>query len=445
MKDTSTFPAAPLSAQPPVGAHPSTQPQVALRQAYYALFVLWLAHLVANIDRFAFGIVLQKIKTDLVLTDAQVGMATGLAFVVAYLGFGVPVARWLDRANRRNILAGAVAVWSAMTVACGTATNFVQLALARAGLGAGEAPCIPASVSLIASYFPREKRTQAAGIFNSAAAAAGILGTPLMGYIADRYGWRMGFYVFGAIGLVLALVVRWSLREPARPAPAETNPAQVGLGQVLRAIWAQRAFRYTLLGHGLFGIGFFAFATWFAVVLVRSYGMSYTELGLYAGVVLGGTMLVSTVASGFFCPLVVRRTGNDRWMVYLPALFCLLSVPWMVVSSAGVPQWLAMAGGVGVFFFAMTRTPPLVSLTMDLLPPAMHGVATMVLVIFSNILGSALGPLITGRLSDALAPSLGSALALQQALLWTAPAFCLAGSLLAFWPARHVPRRIVPA
>ena len=424
---------------------------IPLRQAYYALFVLWLAHLIANVDRFAFGIVLQKIKIDLVLTDAQIGLATGLAFVVAYLGFGIPVSHWLGRANRRNILAGAVGVWSLMTVACGSAGNFVQLTLARAGLGAGEAPCVPAAVSLITSYFRREQRTQAVGIFNSAAAAAGILGTPLMGYIADHYGWRVGFYAFGAMGLVLALVVRFTLREPTRTRPdgaldaSAAEPKQQGFMASLRIMFANRAFRGILLAHGLYGIGFWSYASWLSVLLVRSHGMTYTELGVYSGVVIGVTMLISSVSSGFLAPKIVRRLRDDRWMVLIPAIACALSVPFIVLGSMDVPRNAVMACGVCVFFLALTRTPPLFSVSMDLLPPSTHGSATMALVIFGSIVGSALGPVLTGAVSDAWAPTLGSGPALQQAILWTAPVFCVLGSVLAFLPVRHIPRQIVPA
>src|SRR6266446_5761140 len=123
--------------------------EISRRQAYYALFVLWLVNVLANIDRFSVGIVLQKIKTDLQLTDTQLGLFSGSAFVVAYVAFGIPVARWLDRGVRRSILAFAVALWSLMTLATGAAGNFLQLVLARAGVGVGEAACAPGAMSLI--------------------------------------------------------------------------------------------------------------------------------------------------------------------------------------------------------------------------------------------------------------------------------------------------------
>jgi predicted MFS family arabinose efflux permease len=432
--------------------HEGAAPQdVRLRQAHYALLVLWLAQLIANVDRFAFGVVMEKIKTDLVLTDAQISLANGLAFAMAYLGFGIPVSHWLGRANRRNVLAGAVGVWSLMTVACGSAANFVQLTVARIGLGAGEAPCVPAALSLINNYFGREKRTQAIGIFNSAAAAAGILGTTIMGYIADNYGWRNGFYAFGAIGLALALVVRFTLREPSRALPGSaleacvTDPLQQGFMASLRVIFGNRTFRGILLAHGLYGIGFWSYASWLGVLLVRSHGLNYTELGLYSGVLIGFTMLISSISSGYFSPKIVQRLRDDRWMVWIPAIACALSVPFMLLGSMDVPRDVVMVCGVGVFFLSLSRTPPLFSVSMDLLPPSTHASATMALVIFGSILGSALGPVLTGALSDAWAPTLGSGPALQHAMLWTAPVFCALGSVLAFLPARHMPRLLVPA
>src|SRR5205823_14282299 len=126
------------------------------------------------------------------------------------------VARWLDRGVRRNILSLAVGVWSLMTLACGTATNFLQLALARTGLGAGEAACAPGAMSLIGDYFPREWRTQAVGIFHSALPAAGIVGSPIIGFITDRYGWRTGLIAFGVAGLLPALAVRVTVRRAFR-------------------------------------------------------------------------------------------------------------------------------------------------------------------------------------------------------------------------------------
>ena len=419
-------------------------------QAYYALFVLWLVNLLANVDRFSIGIVLQKIKIDLHLTDTELGLISGAAFVVSYVVFGIPVARWLDRGVRRNILSLAVGVWSLMTLACGTATNFLQLALARTGLGAGEAACAPGAMSLIGDYFPREWRTQAVGIFHSALPAAGIVGSPIIGYITDQYGWRTGLITFGVAGILLAIVVRLTVREPIRDAMRDANaPPHVAgdthsLTSALQVMYSNRAYRYLLIAHGLYGIASFSFVAWYPVILVRTYGMSYTEVGVFIGTVLGAAMLIASLASGYICPAVSRRTGNERWMAILPAAFCLISVPAIVVTCLDVSKPIAMAGGVVVLFFAVARTPPTLTLSMDILPSSMHGLTTLVYMIVTTMIGSALGPVIVGSISDSMISSFGEGPALRNALLVTAPAFGLAGALLGFLPARYMPRKLPP-
>ena len=425
--------------------NPESGAELSPRQAYYALFVLWLVNLLANLDRFSVGIVLQKIKIDLQLTDTQLGLFSGTAFVVSYVAFGIPVARWLDRGVRRNILAMAVALWSVMTVATGAATNFIQIALARAGLGVGEAACAPGAISLIGDYFPREWRTQAVGIFHSALPAAGIVGAPLIGIITDYYGWRTALVTFGVAGVLLALVMRLTMREPVRGAmrnentPAHTLGERQSLPIALKVMFANRAYRYLLISHGLYGIASFGFVAWYPVSLVRGYGMTYTEVGLFIGTVLGAAMLLASLASGYLCPAIARRTGNERWMVILPAIFCLLSVPGMVVTSLDVSKTVAMAAGVVVLFFAVARTPPTLALAMDILPSSMHGLTTLVFMVVTTMLGSALGPLIVGAVSDSSLASLGEGPALRHALLVTVPTFGLIGALLAFLPARFLP------
>ena len=435
----------------PISMNQAASREISQRQAYYALFVLWLVNVLANIDRFSVGIVLQKIKTDLQLTDTQLGLFSGAAFVVSYVAFGIPVARWLDRGIRRNILSLAVGVWSLMTLATGMAANFVQLAMARAGLGAGEAACAPGAMSLIGDYFSRDWRTQAVGIFHSALPAAGILGSPLIGFITDRYGWRTALITFGLVGIVLALIIRFTIREPARGAMEKYDAPLAGgashsFTDAIAVMYRNRAYRYLLISHGLYGMASFAFVAWYPVILVRSYGMTYTEVGIFIGTVLGIAMLIASVASGYVCAAVTRRTSNERWLVILPAAFCLVSVPAMVVTCLDVSKAVAMAGGVVVLFFAVARTPPTLSLAIDILPSSMHGLTTLVYMIITTMVGSAFGPLIVGAVSDAVAGSMGDASALRYALLMTAPAFGLVGAVLAFLPARFMPgKSVAPA
>jgi len=426
------------------------QPSAATpRQAYTALFILWLVNLLANIDRFSVGLILQQIKVDLHLTDTQIGLVSGAAFVVAYTVFGFPIARWLDRGNRRNILAWSVGIWSLMAVAFGSATNFIQIALARAGLGAGEAACIPGAVSLIGDYFKREKRTQAIGVLHSALAAAGIVGTPLVGILTDQYGWRVAVITFGVIGIFLALVVRLALREPARLSirskiQADGSPAHRDtFVRALRVMFTNKAFLFLLLGHAVYGIGIYAWVGWYPITLVRAYTMSYTEVGVFIGTWMGIAMLIASLSSGWVCPAVARRMGNDRWMAILPALFCLMSVPAMVLTCLDVSKLVAMIAGGVVLFSTVARTPPMLSLALDLVPASMHSLATLVIVIVTTSIGAAFGPIFVGMISDSVVAEVGQSAALRYGLLLTAPVFGLAGALLAFLPARFMARKLV--
>ena len=417
-----------------------------IRQVYAALFVLWLIHAIANIDRFSIGLIAQSIKADLSLSDTQVGLFTGAAFVIAYVIAGFPMARWLDRGCRVRILAGSLALWSLMTAACGAASNFVQIVLARAGVGAGESSCVPGSLSLIGDYFPPEKRSQAIGIFQSALPAAGIVGTPIVGFVADQYGWRTALFAMGLAGIPLVVLAIAMLREPARRSTALALASPVNLAirgeflHDLRKLWAQRVLRYLLIAHGLYGIGIFSFVTWYPISLVRIHGLTYTELGLFAGTGLGIVMFLTTIGSGYLGPAVVQRTGDQRWMVWLPAIYAVASVPALVAASADVALTTALLAGGVAFALTIARVPLILTLSMNLVPASMHSLTTFVFLLVTNIAGSAVGPLVTGMVSDALAPSLGAEAALRHALLWTAPTFCLLGSVLAFLPARHMSR-----
>ncbi len=421
-----------------------------LRKAYRALLVLWLVHAIANIDRFSVGLVAQAIKADLQLSDTQLGIFTGAAFVVAYVLVGFPMARWLDRGPRARILAGALAFWSATTMLCGAAANFVQLLVARAGVGAGESACVPGALSLLADYFPRARRAQAIGIFQSALPAAGIVGTPIIGWVADHYGWRAALYAMGGAGTALAVVVVLALREPLRraplaaagSAPGAASPASKpgGLWGDLREMFAIKAFLYLMIGHGIYSIGIFSFVTWYGISLVRGHGMTYTELGLYLGTGLGIVMVLASLASGFLGSRLVRRTGNERWMATLPALFCLLSVPALVVACADVSTGVSLVAGTVAFALTIARTPLILTLSVNLLPAHMRSTGTLVFLLATNIAGSAAGPLITGMISDALTPGLGAVVALRHALMWTVPTFCALGALLAFLPAPYMAR-----
>ncbi|PZP08787.1 MAG: MFS transporter, partial [Sphingomonas hengshuiensis] len=167
-------------------------------------------------DRYILSILLEAIKADLQLNDTQLGLLSGFAFALFYATLGIPVAWLADRASRRDIIAVALALWSAMTALCGTATNFAQLLLYRIGVGVGEAGSSPPSHSIIADLYPPEKRAGAMAIYATGVVLGGGFGTIIGGVIASAYGWRWAMAAVGLPGIVLAIIVRLLMVEPRR-------------------------------------------------------------------------------------------------------------------------------------------------------------------------------------------------------------------------------------
>ena len=186
---------------------------VAFSPAYrnYALGMLMLAYTANYVDRQILSILLQPIKMELGLSDTQLGFLSGITFALFYATLGIPIAVWADRGNRRNIISLALTVFSGMTVVCGSVTSFAQLALARIGVGVGEAGSSPPAHSMISDMFPPEKRASAMGVYSLGINIGILIGFLVGGWVSQWYGWRAAFYVVGVPGLLIALLVRFTL------------------------------------------------------------------------------------------------------------------------------------------------------------------------------------------------------------------------------------------
>jgi len=184
------------------------------RQRWVYLAVLFLVSTSNYADRNVISVLLEPIKAEFKVSDTMLGLLTGISFAVFYATLGIPVARWADRGNRKFIMTLALTIWSFMTMLCGAAQTFWQLAFARVGVGAGEAGAIPPAQSLIADYFDPTRRARALAIFMASATAGYLLGFVLGAHIAAVYGWRHAFVLLGAPGLLLAVIVHFVLREP---------------------------------------------------------------------------------------------------------------------------------------------------------------------------------------------------------------------------------------
>src|SRR5882757_3090115 len=197
----------------PVSIHTSKPPD---RDRWYVLAVMTVVYALSIADRFSIATLLEPIRLELHLSDSGIAFLTGVALALFYVTIGIPIALLADRANRRNILAIALALWSAMTALCGVAQNYWQLLLARFGVGIGEAGGTPPATSILADKFPPAKRPMALTIFALGASLGAWLGSSVAGAAAERAGWRAAFLVLGIPGLLIALVVWLTVREPRR-------------------------------------------------------------------------------------------------------------------------------------------------------------------------------------------------------------------------------------
>ena len=190
--------------------------EVSNLQRRYTLLMLVLVFTSSHVDRQIMGILGQPIKESLLISDTQLGLLTGIMFAVFYATLGMPMAMWADRNNRRNLISFSVFLWSLMTALCALATNFVQLLLLRIGVGVGEAGSNPPSHSIIADLYPPEKRSTAMAIFGTGINWGILVGFLVGGWINEWYGWQAAFVIVGLPGILLALLVRFTVVEPSR-------------------------------------------------------------------------------------------------------------------------------------------------------------------------------------------------------------------------------------
>jgi len=388
------------------------------------------------IDRQILSILLEPIKQDLGLSDTALGMLTGFAFALFYATLGIPIARLADRGNRRNIIAWSLTIWSAMTALSGIAQNFWHLLIARIGVGVGEAGCSPPAHSMIADYFPAENRATALGIYSLGIPVGILFGFIAGGWLNEFFGWRVAFFVVGVPGILLALLVRWSLREPDRGMAEgrQANADQPGIMETFTYLYQKPSFRHMAIGGGLTAFVGYGIVTWVPSFLIRSYGMDTGEVGTYLGLILGIPGGIGIALGGY---LADRYGAKDtRWYLWVVTVALLIAVPITVgvyLSSSATASLLFLILPVllGNFYQATTF-----SQAQGLVPLRMRAVAAAVLLFILNIIGLGAGPQMVGVVSDLLAPTYGdeslryALLALSFVNIWAAYHYYLAGKTL---------------
>ena len=393
----------------------------------YVLGVLVVVYAFNHLDRQVFGVLMEPIKRDLGLSDSAMGFLGGMSFALFNAVAGLPIARWADRRSRKMIISLGIVVWSAATAASGLARNFVHLAIARVTTGVGEASTVPAAHSIISDYFPPERRATALAIFVLGAHAGVALGFVLGGLIAESLGWRAAFFILGAPGVLLALLVWLTVREPERGAsePESVDTRTLSWAEVLQFLRTSRGFSWLLLAqafHAFSGVGL---VVWTAPLLMRVHGMGIAEAGLWIGPIAGISGVLGVVAGGRLSDYLGKR--DPRWYLRLPALVALLGLPFTVTFIMSESLELTLLCLAPHSFFGAVSSGPVAAVVQSIVQVRMRALAAAINLFATNLIGMGLGPQVVGLVSDALSARTGD-WALRYGMLTVGLANLLAGA-----------------
>ncbi|MCB1844958.1 MAG: MFS transporter [Halioglobus sp.] len=404
-------------------ASPSSGAYAAPSTRYYALGLLTVVYAFNFIDRQLIAILQESIKAELLLSDGQLGLLSGFAFAVFYVTAGIPIARWADHSNRKNIIAGSVFIWSFMTAVSGYTQNFLQLLLARIGVGVGEAGGSPPSHSIISDIFPPEKRASALGIYSTGVNIGILFGFLLGGWLNEYFGWRNAFLLVGVPGIVLAIIVALSLREPIRGltekrAPRAAEATTVPFNEVIRLMWSRSAFRHMAFAAALNAFAGYSSANWTASFMIRSHGMNTGELGTWLAMISGVGGAIGVVMGGVIADRLAPK--DQRWYLWVPAIAGAISVPFIAAVYLVEGAYAALLLSIIPGLLHNVYLGNTIATTHALVGIRMRALASAVLFLILNIIGLGLGPLMVGLLSDHLNPLFGDE-SLRHAMLYLLP------------------------
>ncbi len=371
---------------------------------YAVTLLLMLAYTLNSADRQLIAIIAQPLKTDLAISDTQLGLLVGAAFAALYALSGLPLARLAERVNRVNILAVVMVLWSGLTALCGTAVRFPQLLLLRMGVGVAEAGCTPAAHSILGDYFPPQERATALSIYSCGISLGYVVSALLGGYLTLHYSWRAACAVLGAAGLLLALVLKLLVREPARTPLTE----RASLAHELRELGAVARMLLTRwpLANIVLGLTLGAFAaqgSWAFIPAFfnRAYGLDYASVGVLAGLTGGVAVGLGLAAGGPLADALGRR--NVRWYAYVPALGLGIAAPLLVLAFLQ-RDWRVSAVllGLGGLFQYLSFGPTL-GVIQNVVGPRQRATATALVYAILNVVALGGGALFTGWLIDRFA------------------------------------------
>lgn len=412
------------------------------RYSTYVLAVMVLMYTCNYLDRFVLTIMIRDIKADLEISDAMVGFLMGPAFAFFYTIAGLPIARWADKGSRRSIIALGMTLWSGFTALSGLVTSAGQLAVARVLVGVGEAAGAAPAHSLLSDYFPPHRRATALAIFQGGVYFGSMLGLVIGGLLVEPIGWRMTFLAVGLPGFLIALVVRFTVREPERGAfdgPAAAARAAgaapgASIGDVARHLMRKPSFWFIGLGAGIASFAGTGYGMWMPAFLERVHELPRAEIGVRFGLIQYVAAFFGSILNGRIADHFGRR--DARGYSWIGAISVVLMIPIMTAQLLWPDGRQAIWFSVPASLCSAGWAPIAYGMAQNLAPPHMRAMASAFIIVFITFLGTGLGPFAVGALNDWLEPRYG-VFAIRYSLLivlWT----CSIGAVLFAMSARTI-------
>ena len=411
---------------------------------WYVVGILTLSYLVSFLDRQILALMVGPIKADLQLSDTEISLIMGLAFSLFYAFMGIPLGWLADRTNRRNIIVVGITFWSLMTAACGLASKFIHLFLARIGVGAGEASLTPSAISIISDYFSRQDRGRAIATYNMGVSLgtgiAMVLGGIVISFVADSpyvelpligtlSTWQYIFFVVSIPGLLVAIVIFFTISEPIRTETLSTHETEFSIVFVFKYMQKNFDVYFPIyLALSLSTLVGYAYFSWIPTVFVRIYGWDIPEIGYAFGLVVLIAGPSGVIICGWLVDLLYKRGKYDA-SVRIALAGSAITLP----SAFGLPfapnaEWALIIVGAAMFGGAMTSAAGVVAI-VTVTPNQMRGQATAIYLFCISFLGLGIGATSVALITDYMFYD-------EKMLSWSLSIVCSSSSMcsvLLFW------------
>lgn len=387
------------------------------RNRAYILVIVTLIYVVNYLDRQILAILMPQIKVEFGLNYREIGYLIGPAFAIVYAVLGVPLGVIADRVSRRNLIAASLATFSLMTLLSSYARGFWSMALARFGTGIGEAGTGPAINSVIADLYAPAERAAALSFYTAGLNVGLLIAFFGGGWLSDHYGWRVAIVSAGVPGLLLVLLLLFTVREPRRGLIEGLPDSQPpSFGSVVKYLWSQRAFRWMAIGTSFSSFGGYAGIAFIPTFLILSHHMTQAQVGVSLALLTGVAGAIGTYFSGVIADKYGAR--DMRWNMYVPIIATFIAIPFAPLFYLSSSLTVTLASAIIPVAMGAAYVGPAYAMAQGLVPLRMRARSVAILLLILNIIGLGLGPPVVGAVADLLKPRFGPD-ALRYAMLST--------------------------